>query len=256
MKYNKELKKELETKLEQTNKNRPNNLRIADMAEHEKPVEKLLKHGAEYLSDAELLAIILRTGDRDKSVLSLAQQILNSHPVYKGLNGLNYRHINDLMSISGVGKVKACQIMALNEISHRMSTERHEEKLTLSSSESVAEYFMEKTRYLTKERVYVLFESSSSECIHEVLLSEGSLDRALLSPRELFKEALKVNAASIILMHNHPSGDPEPSDIDIQNTIKLYKLGNEIGIPILDHIIIGDGIYFSMKDHDLFEHIR
>ncbi len=228
-----------------------NNLKIADMAEHEKPVEKLLRLGAEYLSDAELLAIILRTGDRDKSVLDLSQQILNSHPIYKGLNGLNYRHVNDLMSISGVGKVKASQILALNEISRRMSTERHFEKIKLDNPESVANYFMEKTRYLTKERVVALFESNSNECIHEVLISMGSLDRAILSAREIFKEALMANAASIILMHNHPSGNPEPSDIDIIYTKKLKKQGEEMGIPILDHIIIGDGVYYSMKEKEI-----
>lgn len=228
-----------------------NNLKIADMAEHEKPVEKLLRLGAEYLSDAELLAIILRTGDRDKSVLDLSQQILNSHPIYKGLNGLNYRHVNDLMSISGVGKVKASQILALNEISRRMSTERHYEKIKLDNPESVANYFMEKTRYLTKERVVALFESNSNECIHEVLISVGSLDRAMLPAREIFKEALMANAASIILMHNHPSGNPEPSDIDIIYTKKLKKQGEEMGIPILDHIIIGDGVYYSMKEKEI-----
>ena len=228
-----------------------NYLKIADMAEHEKPVEKLIRYGAEYLSDAELLAIILRTGDREKNVLDLSQQILNSHPIYKGLNGLNYRHLNDLMSISGVGKVKASQIMALNEISRRMSTERHEQRLRLESSESVANYFMEKTRYLTKERVVALFESNSCECIHEVLISIGSLDRAMLSQREIFKEALMANAASIILMHNHPSGNPEPSDVDIIYTKKLKKQGDEMGIPLLDHIIIGDGVYYSMREKEI-----
>ena len=216
-------------------------LKIRDMAEHEKPVEKLLSYGAEMLSDAELLAIILRTGTSNMSVIELSQLILNAHPIYKGLSGLNYRYANDLMDIPGVGKVKACQILALNEISRRMATERTSPELTLSSSESVANYFMEQVRYQTKERVYALFCSSSCGLIHKVMITN----------RELFKEALKANAASIVLIHNHPSGNPEPSNVDLVITKRIKKMGDDMGIPLLDHIIIGDGVYYSMHEKGL-----
>ena len=226
-------------------------LKIRDMAEHEKPVEKLLSYGAEMLSDAELLAIILRTGTSNMSVIELSQLILNAHPIYKGLSGLNYRYAYDLMDIPGVGKVKACQILALNEISRRMATERTSPELTLSSSESVANYFMEQVRYQTKERVYALFCSSSCGLIHKVMISEGSIDRSIITNRELFKEALKANAASIVLIHNHPSGNPEPSNVDLVITKRIKKMGDDMGIPLLDHIIIGDGVYYSMHEKGL-----
>ena len=229
------------------------NLKIADMAENEKPVERLQKYGAEFLSDAELLAIILRTGTSDMNVVTLAQMILNSHPVYKGLKSINYRSVSDLMTIHGVGKSKAAQIMALAEISKRMNLSRKEEHVNLSSPDSVADYFMEEARYLDKERVYALFTSNDNSLLHRVMLSEGSINRSILSTREVFKEALKCNAASVILIHNHPSGNPSPSDMDILVTKQISDLGNKLEIPLLDHIIIGDGIYFSFKEEGIIK---
>jgi DNA repair protein RadC len=228
-----------------------NNLRIKDMAKSEKPIEKMIEHGAEILSDAELLAIILRSGTSEMSVLNLSQLILNSHPVHKGLSGLNYRHINDLTEIPGVGKVKACQIIALTEISRRMSSEVFKDKICFESSETVADYFMEQLKYLTRERVYAVFTSTSGEMIYKIKLSEGSINRSIMSASELFKEALKVNATGIILVHNHPSGDPSPSEMDIQISQKIKKLGQELGIPLIDHVIIGKGTYFSLAGKGL-----
>ncbi len=225
--------------------------RIADMADSEKPVEKLREYGAERLSDAELLAIILRTGTREKSVINLAQEILNDHPIHKGLFGLNYRHLNDLMSIPGVGLSKASQIMALTEISRRMSSEHKKERIRFDCSETVADYFMEQVRFLTKERVYAIFLSAGNEYIHRVLLSEGSIDRSVLSARELFIEALKADATGIILVHNHPSGDPSPSEMDIVVSKKIKDLGDNLNIQLLDHIIIGDGVYISLASRGL-----
>lgn len=230
-----------------------NNLRIKDMAPNEKPIEKLVKYGAERLSDAELLAIILRSGSRKMSVIETAQRILNDHPIHKGLQGLNHRHLNELTKIPGVGTVKGCQIIALTEISRRMSSEICEQKLTVDSPETVADYFMEEVRYLEKERVYALFVDSANCIIHRVLISEGSINRSLMDPRELFKEALKANATSIILVHNHPSGNPEPSDIDILVTKKIEELGNKLGIKLHDHIIIGNGIYESFLNRGILK---
>ena len=150
-----------------------NSNRIADMVDHEKPIEKLREYGAERLSDAELLAILLRTGTKNESVIGLAQRILNDHPLHKGLYGLNYRHINDLMEIPGVGLTKASQVMALTEISRRMSSEHKKERIRFNDSETVADYFMEQVRYLTKERLYAVFLSTSNEYLHKVVLSEG-----------------------------------------------------------------------------------
>ena len=231
------------------------NMMIADMAEHEKPVEKLIKYGASSLSDAELLACILRTGTKDMNVITLSQLILNSGKAYKGLRGLNYRDYTDLTQINGVGNVKAAQLLALTEISKRMAAQETEERVVFNSSESVADFFMEEVRYLTKERVYALFLSTSNGMIHKTLLSEGSIDRSIMSPRELFKEAVRYEACSMILIHNHPSGDPTPSMQDIMITTQIMELGNSLGIPLLDHIIIGDKRYISMLEQGYIKNV-
>ena len=227
-----------------------NNLRIADMAEQEKPVEKLLSVGREAISDAELLAIILRTGSDEMSAISLAQQILNAHPIYKGLAGLNHRNPKELMDLRGVGKVKAAQILAITEISRRIATTERKDRVIFDSPSTVADYFMEEVRYLERERVYALFMASDNSPFHKIKLAEGSLDRCIMSTRELYKEALQFNAKSIILLHNHPSGNPKPSDADISITKKIYEFGKMVDIPLLDHIIVGDCEYYSFKEQN------
>ncbi|MBO4591664.1 MAG: DNA repair protein RadC [Eubacterium sp.] len=228
-----------------------NNLRIVDMAENEKPVEKLMQYGAEVLSDAELLAIILRIGTNDISVINLAQKVLNNHPVHKGLRGLNYQDIKMLTEIPGVGKVKASQIKAVAEISKRMSTEVAKENVRFDNAYSIADYFMEECRYLQKERVYALFLNTANSLLYKLQLSEGSVDRSIVSPRELFKEALRHDATQVVIIHNHPSGDATPSDIDIMLTKNIYDMGIQLGIPLIDHIIIGDGVYTSLREQNL-----
>ncbi|MCR5214783.1 MAG: DNA repair protein RadC [Eubacterium sp.] len=227
-----------------------NNLKISDMAASEKPVEKLIEYGPDKLSDAELLAIILRSGTRDMNVITLSQLILNSHPVYKGLRGLNFRDVYNLMEIPGVGRTKACQIIAITEISKRITSEGVRESRGLHSSSDIADYFMEQVRYLGKERVYAVFLNSAMDYIHKILISEGSIDRSIVSAREIFHQALKVNARYVVLIHNHPSGNPNPSDMDILVTAKLKKLGDSLGVDLLDHIVIGDGIYYSFREHE------
>ena len=228
-----------------------NNLKISDMADYEKPVEKMLQYGAASLSDSELLAIILRTGTSDISVINLSQMILNNHSVHKGLRGINYQDVNMLMKIPGIGKVKATQIQAISEISKRMASESAREYVKLDNAESVANLFMEECRYLQKERVYALFLNTSNSLLHKMQISEGSVDRSIVSGREVFKEALRYDATHIVLIHNHPSGDATPSDADILITKKLVDLGLELGIPIVDHLIIGDGVYTSLKENNL-----
>ena len=221
------------------------------MADSEKPMEKLLTNGAEVMSDAELLAVILRTGTREYSAIELAQLILNSNPVYKGLPGLCYTSPHQLMKIHGVGKTKASQIIALTELSKRLSSESFKSDLRLNSSESVASYFMERTRFLTRERVYALFMSASNSVIKEILISSGSIDRSLLSVRDLLSEALKCDAVSMVILHNHPSGSPEPSLEDIAVSRNIKQAGEVVGIRLLDHIITGDRVYVSLKEREL-----
>ena len=224
------------------------NLRVVDMADDEKPVEKALMYGVASLSNAELLAIIIKCGTKEHSAIQLAQMILNKDPVYKGLQGLNYLSLDDLTSISGIKKMKAAQIMAVTEISRRMSRNSFKDKLKLNDPKSIADYYMEKVRYLTREKVFVLYLSSSLNLLYEEQLSEGTIDRSLVSAGEVFKKALKINATCLILLHNHPSGDPTPSEADISITRKLVKSGEMLGIKVVDHIIIGDKKYFSIAE--------
>ncbi len=231
------------------------NMKVADMAENEKPVERLIKYGSECLSDAELLAILLRTGTKDMNVISLSQMILNSHPVHKGLRGLHYRSVKELTELPGVGNVKASQILAITEIAKRINSLEKEERVRFDSPDSVADYFMEDVRFLTKERLYALFTASDGSLLGKVKLSEGSINRSIVSARELFKEAVKCDATGMILIHNHPSGDPSPSEEDILVTKRIESLGLKFEIPLLDHIIIGDGIYFSFIEKGIIHEI-
>lgn len=225
-----------------------NNLRVVDMADNEKPVEKALMYGIDCLSDAELLSIIIKCGTKEHSAIQLAQLILNKDPVYKGIVGLNYLSLDDLTSIPGIGKMKAAQIIALTEISRRMSRNSFKDSLKLKDPKSIADYYMEKVRYLTREKVYVLYLSSALNLLSEEQISEGTIDRSLVSAGEVFKKALRFNASCIILIHNHPSGDPTPSEADISVTKKLIKTGEMLGIRVVDHIIIGDKKYFSIAE--------
>lgn len=211
-------------------------------------MERLLEAGPESLSDAELLAIILRCGTARMNAVDLAQRILNAHPVYPGINGLNYLSPDELMQISGVGKVKASQILALAELSKRMAGKKFKETLSFRNPETIADYFMEKVRYLTKERVYAVFLSTDLTILKEVMLSEGSVRCSLVSPRELFIDALRYGAVSIVLVHNHPSGNPEPSEEDLSVTERIARTGALLGINLLDHIIIGDKRYISLME--------
>lgn len=146
---------------------------------------------------------------------------------------------------------KACQIIALTEISKRISSEKFKSSLCLNDSQSVASYFMEKTRFLNKERVYALFMTASNSVIKEILVSSGSIDRSLLSVRDLLAEALKCDAVSMVILHNHPSGNPEPSLEDIAVSRNIMQAGEVLGIRLLDHIIVGDRVYVSLKEREL-----
>ncbi|MBQ6230054.1 MAG: DNA repair protein RadC [Eubacterium sp.] len=214
----------------------------------ERPREKAIDMGISTLSDSELLSIILGSGNRDENVITLAQRVLNSHEVHKGLLGLNYMSYHDLIAIKGIGRVKACQLMAVAELSKRMSMARKNSAINLSSPEDIAEHFMEYCRFLTREKVIVIYVTASNDLIKWYTLSEGTVNRSLISPREIFIEALRCDAVNIILIHNHPSGNPEPSDMDIVVTRRVIEAGKILGIGLLDHIVIGDGTYVSLNE--------
>ena len=235
-----------------TKKNADNHkIIMKEISETERPYEKSYKYGVEILSDAELLAVILRTGSRQANALSTAYRILDAHPIHKGIVGLNYLTTEELEDISGVGKVKAIQMKCLAEISKRMAKASLKPFISFESPQSIADYFMENTRYLEKEYVYILMFDSKHKLLKDVRLSEGTVNSSLLSPREVFTTALKFDAVYIVLVHNHPSGDPSPSRQDIEITDRVSSAGRMIGIELSDHIILGNNCYVSFAERGI-----
>ena len=226
-------------------------LRISDMAETNKPCEKAVQYGIQSLSDAELLAVILRSGTREANVVHLAEEILSFHPLHKGLTCLNYLSFREMTEIPGIGKVKAVQLQAVAELSRRMARERTRELVQMNHPYTIAEYFREEVRYLQKERLYALFFNSANCLLRDVMISEGSVNQSVASPREVFVEALRCEAVSFVLLHNHPSGSTEPSSDDIRITDQFRQVGDLLGIRMLDHIIIGGSEYLSFNERGL-----
>ena len=216
------------------------------------PYEKFLRFGPEGLTESELLAIILRTGTRESSALKLAEQVLAlaKHP-REGLLGLYDVTLEELMSIKGIGMVKAVKLKALTELSMRISTATAKQGLTFTKSGTVAAYFMERLRHKSTESVILLSLDAKGQLLAEKRLSDGSVRMAYISPREIFLEALSCRAVNIILIHNHPSGDPTPSVADRELTQAVKELGEKMDIPLLDHIIIGDNRYTSFREQNL-----
>lgn len=221
-----------------------NKMEMQDM-----PYEKFLRFGPENLTESELLAIILRTGTKDISAHELAIQVLSlaKYP-REGLLGLYDVSLNDLMGIKGIGMIKAVKLKALTELSKRMSTACAREGLVFHRPGTVAAYFMERLRHLETECVFLLSLDAKGQLIKEQKLSDGSVKMALISPREIFLNALQNKAVNIILIHNHPSGNPLPSEADRELTQNIKELGEKMDIPLLDHIIIGDNKYVSFRE--------
>jgi len=217
---------------------------VREWPETERPRERLIKHGAETLSDAQLLAIVLRTGSNGNTVIDTAIQLLQE---FGGLKGIDEASVSELKKFKGLGIAKISQIKASFELGRRLLSQRVEEKI-FNSAETVFRYFYPKINRLKKEVFITLLLDTKLKLIKEVKVSEGTLNQSLIHPREIFKEAVKESAYAMILLHNHPSGDPTPSEQDIEITKKLRKASEILEIPVLDHVIIGSGKYFSMKE--------
>lgn len=212
------------------------------------PYEKFRQFGAASLTEAELLAIILRTGTKDKSALELAREVLAlAKPPREGLLGLYDVTLEELMEIKGIGFVKAVKLKCLTELSMRISKTCAKEGLLFNSPDLVAQYFMETLRHRDTECLMAVFLDAKGRMIEEKKMSDGSVRMSLISPREIFLEALHYKAVNIILVHNHPSGNPTPSRCDIELTKNVHKIGEMMDILLLDHIIIGDNSYASLK---------
>jgi len=221
------------------------NLTLRDIPEQDRPRERMLREGVQALSDAELLAVLLRTGTMNESAVALAQRVLKEAG---GLRHIPDMSVPEMTRVKGIGKAKALQIHAGIELGRRLSQLRQGDKPVIRSPRDAAELLMEELRYLQKEHFVVLFLNTKNRLIGKETLSVGSLNASLVHPREVFRSAIKRGSASIICAHNHPSGDPSPSKEDIALTNRLVDAGNIIGIELLDHLVIGDGIFVSLKE--------
>jgi len=217
----------------------------------EQPYEKFMEFGPESLTDAELLAIIIRSGVSGQSPVVIANNILNLVPMKTGLLGLYHVSTEDLMSIKGIGHVKAVKIKCLTELSSRFAKQYAKESLSFQNPDTVARYYMEQMRHLEQEQVLLVILDGKNRLIEDCVISLGTINSSLMSPREIFKKAIRVNGVNILLLHNHPSGDPTPSSQDIAMTKRMKEAADIMGIPLLDHIIIGDRTYTSFKDKGL-----
>lgn len=218
---------------------------IKDFPKDERPRERFIKHGPESLSNQELLAILLRTGTKAESVLQLAQRLIKE---FEGLRMLKDATLEELTQIKGIGEAKAIQILAAVELGKRINSLSNEERYSIRSPEDGANYVMEEMRFLNQEHFVCLYLNTKNQVIHKQTVFIGSLNASIVHPREVFREAFRRSAASIICIHNHPSGDPTPSREDIEVTRRLKECGRMIGIEILDHIIIGDKRFVSLKE--------
>lgn len=229
------------------------NLSLSNLPVSEKPYERMEAYGAGTLTDAELLAIIIRTGTREDTAVGLGQKVLLLKEGPGGLNNIKELSIEQLSTVSGIGRVKAIQLKAVSELAKRMaSTPIMGEKVYIRSSYDVRNLLMEEMRELKKEVLKVIFLNIKN-CVIKILdISVGSLSASIVHPREVFTEGIKCSCAGIIIAHNHPSGDPTPSREDVETTRRLFNAGEMLGISLIDHIIIGDGVFISMKEKGLF----
>lgn len=214
----------------------------------ERPYEKCEKLGTEILSDAELLAIIIRTGSVNERAVDVATRVLKHSKSYPGLIGLNHLSMKELISIKGIGRVKAIQLLCIAELTKRMSKATNEGGLRFITPEAVANYYMQDMRHLTQEKILLVMLDSKSKILKDMIISSGTVNSSILSPRDILLNALKYEAVNIIILHNHPSGDPTPSSEDIHSTKRMKEAGNLIGIKLMDHIIIGDNKYVSLGE--------
>ncbi|QCJ43621.1 JAB domain-containing protein [Bacillus sp. S3] len=222
-----------------------NTLMIRDFPQDERPRERFINHGPQSLSNHELIAILLRTGTKDESVLQLSNRLLNH---FEGLRQLKNATLEEMIEMKGIGSAKAIQILAAVEIGRRIANLNYTDRYVIRSPEDGAKYVMNDMRFLTQEHFVCLYLNTKNQVIHKQTVFIGSLNASIVHPREVFREALKRSAASVIALHNHPSGDPSPSREDIEVTKRLVECGKIIGIELLDHLIIGENKFVSLKE--------
>jgi len=224
-------------------------LTIKELPDSEKPYEKFLNYGPESLSDAELLAVIIKSGTNGLKSVEVAQNFLNQ----KNRNLMNLFDVSyeEMLHMKGIGKVKAIQLKCIAELSNRITTTRYVQRVALRDARTIAMYFMEKLRHETQELLVLCMFDSKCRLLAEEVISKGSVNSSIVPPREIFLTALQRRAVHIVLLHNHPSGISVPSKEDDEVTRRIAECGQLIGIPLSDHIIIGDHNYYSYRESGL-----
>lgn len=221
---------------------------IKDIPKSDRPIERLINKGAEFLSDSEILAILIKTGTREKSAKTIADEILKK---YKSLNELKNINLEQLTKIKGIGVTKAVSILAAFELSRRINNQiisLNETKITNSSL--VFEYYKNKIGDKNQEYFYCLYLNTAKKVIKDKLLFIGTVNKSVVHPREIFKEAYLLSASGIICVHNHPAGSVFPSKEDINLTKKLVEIGELLGVKIIDHVIITNNNYYSFFENN------
>ena len=228
-------------------------MKFRDVRPEERPAEKARRLGIASLSDRELLSLLLRSGCRGQDVTALSTMVLEMEPRREGLLGLLHNSMQDYMRLRGVGEAKALQLVAIGELSKRIWRREAAKNLTTAFSDPglCARYYMEALRHLEQEELHAAFLDPKLRFISDQLLSRGSVDASVVSVRELMIAALRARAVRMILVHNHPSGDPRPSADDQRVTAEVQAAAKLIGIPLEDHIVIGDNAYYSFKEWGL-----
>ena len=212
------------------------NLRIKDLPDSERPRERLVEHGADALRNAELIAILLRTGMKGLSAIHIAEQLLQK---FGTLGNLGRASLDDLRQTKGVGRDKAIALKSAFTLARRMAAELRQDSPVLDNPDHIADLLREDNRMYEVENFQVVLLNTRRKLIRVEQISQGTLDTLLVHPREVFKAAIAANASSIVLVHNHPSGDPNPSDADVKVTRDLIRAGQLLKIEVLDHIILG-----------------
>lgn len=223
-----------------------NSIRIKDLPDSERPRERLVAHGADALKTSELIAILLRTGMKGVSAIQVAEQLLQK---FGTLDNLSRAGLEDLQQVKGVGRDKAIALKSAFTLARRMALELRTEGPTLDNPESIASLLREENRAYEVEHFQVVLLNTRRKLIRVDLVSQGTLDTILVHPREVFKAAISASASAIILVHNHPSGDPTPSEADVKVTRDLIRAGQLLKIDVLDHIILGRSSQERKQDY-------
>ncbi len=223
---------------------------MKELPECIRPYEKCMRYGPDALDDAELLAVILRTGTKDENAVELARRILRAGN--GTLSGLHRLSEKELMSIPGIGMVKAVMLRCVTAVSVRIARSGYAAFPDMSTPEKIAECFMEEMRHEAREQIRVLYLNSRNKLISEKVLALGGAAQTMVPVREILAEAFRKDAVNLVLLHNHPSGDPTPSQDDLDSTERLLHACCIAGIPLLDHIIIGDHTYLSFREQGYF----